>query len=64
MYSLNEKSDIYSVGVLLWEISSGQPPFCNEPYDIGLAMEISIQGYREKPVPNTPESYVKIYTGE
>ena len=63
MYSLNEKSDIYSVGVLLWEISSGQPPFCNEPYDIGLVMEI-IQGYREKPVPNTPEDYVKIYTGE
>ena len=26
-YSLNEKSDVYSVGVLLWEISSGQPPF-------------------------------------
>ena len=63
VYSLNEKSDIYSVGVLLWEISSGKPPFCNEPYDIGLAMEI-IQGYREKPVPNTPEGYVKIYTGE
>ena len=50
--------------MLLWEISSGEVPFCNEPYDIGLAMEISIQGYREKPVPNTPESYVKIYTGE
>ena len=33
VYSLNEKSDIYSVGVLLWEISSGQPPFFNEPYD-------------------------------
>ncbi|POG59813.1 kinase-like domain-containing protein [Rhizophagus irregularis DAOM 181602=DAOM 197198] len=26
-YSRNEKSDIYSVGVLLWEISSGRPPF-------------------------------------
>ena len=63
-YSLNEKSDIYSVGVLLWEISSGKPPFCNEPYDIGLAMEISLQGYREKPVPDTPENYVKIYTGK
>ena len=21
------KSDIYSVGILMWEISSGQPPF-------------------------------------
>ena len=35
-YSLNEKSDIYSVGVLLWEISSGRPPFYNESYNIGL----------------------------
>ena len=63
IYSLNEKSDVYSAGVLLWEISSGQPPFCDEPYDIGLAVEI-LQGYRETPVPSTPEDYVKIYTGK
>jgi hypothetical protein len=38
MYSLNEKSDVYSVGVLLWEISSGQPPFYaeGEHYNVGL----------------------------
>jgi hypothetical protein len=62
-YSLIKKSDIYSVGVLLWEISSGQPPFCNDPYDICLAMEI-LQGLREAPTPNTPEDYIKIYTGK
>src|SRR5688572_29902913 len=28
-YSLNEKSYVYSVGVLLWEISSGHLPFCS-----------------------------------
>ncbi|RGB29601.1 kinase-like domain-containing protein, partial [Rhizophagus diaphanus] len=61
IYSLNKKSDVYSIGVLLWEISSGQPPFCNEPYDLGLAMEI-LHGLREKPIPNTPEDYIKIYT--
>ncbi|CAB5191132.1 unnamed protein product [Rhizophagus irregularis] len=51
------------VGVLLWEISSGQRPFYAEgkPYDIGLAVEI-LQGLREKPIPNTPENYIKIYT--
>ncbi|CAB4388139.1 unnamed protein product [Rhizophagus irregularis] len=63
-YSLNKKSNIYSIGVLLWEISSGQPPFCNEPTDIsniGLDLRI-LQGLREKPVVNTPEDYIKIYT--
>ncbi|UZO03821.1 uncharacterized protein OCT59_024222 [Rhizophagus irregularis] len=63
VYSLNEKSDIYSLGVLLWEISSGQPPFYveGEQYDIGLALDIS-QGHRETVVPDTPDEYVKIYT--
>ena len=63
VYLLNEKSDVYSIGVLLWEISSGKLPFCNEPYDFGLVTEI-LQGYRETPIPNTPEDYVKIYTGK
>ncbi|GES99846.1 kinase-like domain-containing protein [Rhizophagus clarus] len=63
IFSLNEKSDIYSVGVLFWEISNGQPPFYTEgeQYDIDLAIEIS-QGRREEPIPNTPEDYIKIYT--
>jgi serine/threonine protein kinase len=63
LYSLNKKSDIYTIGILLWELSSGRPPFCNEPSDIGLALEI-LQGLRETPVPNTPKDYVNIYTGK
>jgi len=64
-YSLNEKSDIYSIGVLLWEISSGKPPFYSEgeQYDVGLALDI-LQGLRETIVPDTPEDYLKIYTSE
>jgi hypothetical protein len=64
-YSLNEKSDIYSVGVLLWEISSGRPPFSveDEKYDICLALKIS-QGHRETAVPDTPENYLKVYTSK
>ncbi|GBB88060.1 hypothetical protein RclHR1_01460010 [Rhizophagus clarus] len=60
IYSL--KSDIYSIGVLLWEISSGRPPFYveGEQYDVGLAMEI-LEGLRESVVPDTPKGYVEIY---
>ncbi|GES87994.1 kinase-like domain-containing protein [Rhizophagus clarus] len=60
-YLLNEKSDIYSVGILLWEISSGNPPFREENYDFSLMCKIS-QGLKETPIPDTPEDYVKIYT--
>ena len=43
LYKLNEKSDVYSVGILLWEISSGHPPFYieGEQNDVGLIYEIS-----------------------
>ena len=58
----NEKCDVYSFGVLLWEISSGYPPFKDEQYDIDLIIEIS-QGRRETIVPDTPDDYAKLYTG-
>src|ERR1051325_4492516 len=64
-YSLNEKSDVYSVGVILWEISSGNPPFYvkDESYDGSLAVQIS-QGHRESIIPDTPADYAKLYTGK
>ena len=43
------KSDIYSIAMLMWEISSGQPPFSNYDYehDYYLAMDI-VNGMRPK----------------
>ncbi|CAB4413986.1 unnamed protein product [Rhizophagus irregularis] len=61
LYVLNNKSDVYGIGVLLWEISSGQPPFHSIPYDVGLALSI-LQGLRETPIPNTSIDYIKMYT--
>jgi serine/threonine protein kinase len=50
------KSDIYSIAMLMWEISSGQPPFINYENDYYLAMNI-VNGIRPKIVPGTPLEY-------
>src|SRR3954454_18075885 len=50
------KSDIYSIAMLMWEISSGQPPFSNYENDFDFAMSI-INGMRPKVVPGTPLEY-------
>src|SRR5204862_4461101 len=50
------KSDIYSIAMLMWEISSGQPPFINYEHDYDLAMNI-INGIRPKIVLGTPLEY-------
>uniref|UniRef100_U9T840 Protein kinase domain-containing protein n=2 Tax=Rhizophagus irregularis TaxID=588596 RepID=U9T840_RHIID len=59
-YSLNEKSDVYSIGVLLWEISSGQIPFKDVFYDVCLATKI-FQGQREQTIDGTPDEYTRLY---
>ena len=66
LLSFGEKSDVYSIGVLLWEISSGQPPFHieNVPYDINLLAMRILQGHRETIIPNTPTEYSNLYTGK
>ncbi|CAG8514837.1 16851_t:CDS:2, partial [Cetraspora pellucida] len=60
-YKLNKSSDIYSIGILLWQISSGVIPFESEsPYGYDLLNAI-IHGKRENEIPGTPKGYVKIY---
>ncbi|GES93406.1 kinase-like domain-containing protein [Rhizophagus clarus] len=61
-YLLNKKSDIYSIGVLLWKISSGRPPFHDRiPHGVCLAINI-LQGLRETPIHETPENHKKLHT--
>ncbi|EXX54863.1 Tpk3p [Rhizophagus irregularis DAOM 197198w] len=59
-FELNEKSDVYSVGVLLWELSSGKKPFSDKVYNSFLAKEIT-QGLREVIVDGTPKGYYNLY---
>ncbi|EXX74247.1 Cdc15p [Rhizophagus irregularis DAOM 197198w] len=49
-------SDIYSIAILMWEISSGQTPFINYEHENDIVMNI-INGIRAKIVPGTPLEY-------
>ncbi|GES76236.1 kinase-like domain-containing protein [Rhizophagus clarus] len=51
-----KESDVYSIAMLMWEISSGQPPFNDYENDYNLALKI-INGMRPKVVPGTPLKY-------
>jgi serine/threonine protein kinase len=67
-YSLNKKSDIYSIGVIMWLISSGRKPFYRfypegVKYDISLVLGIR-DGNREKIVSGTPAEYSNLYTSK
>ncbi|RIA97959.1 kinase-like domain-containing protein [Glomus cerebriforme] len=52
-------SDVYSIGMLMWEISSGEPPFTGLNHDYDLAINI-INGMRPKAVLETPLEYRKL----
>ena len=58
LYKRGKKSDIFSLGVLFWEISSGQLP-CKKWTNLA---ECRKQGYRDSPFPGTPEMYVQLYS--
>ncbi|RHZ84582.1 hypothetical protein Glove_79g82 [Diversispora epigaea] len=56
----NKNSDIFSLGIILWEISSGSPPFKMES-NIDLLDSI-VKGKREMIISGTPSKYKELYT--
>ena len=64
-YDLTEKSDIYSLGIVFWELTS-----CSSPFDFETKKDLSeinqimleiLDGKRENPRPETNEKFVALY---
>ncbi|RHZ58289.1 hypothetical protein Glove_374g20 [Diversispora epigaea] len=58
-YQYTQASDIYSVGIIMWTISTGKIPFAIRAYDSELAVDI-FNGLRPKINRGTPQCYVEL----
>ncbi|GBB87938.1 hypothetical protein RclHR1_14430003 [Rhizophagus clarus] len=54
-----QASDIYSFSMIMWEFTSGIPPFNDRAHDFQLALSIC-KGERPKIIENTPQCYVDL----
>ncbi|GBB98789.1 hypothetical protein RclHR1_03320015 [Rhizophagus clarus] len=52
-------SDIYSFSMIMWEFTSGVPPFNNRAHDLQLSLSIC-KGERPKIIENTPQCYADL----
>src|SRR5688572_6403073 len=52
-------SDIYSFSMIMWEFTSGIPPFDNRAHDFQLSLSIC-KGERPEIIENTPQCYVNL----
>ncbi|RIB20288.1 hypothetical protein C2G38_2179695 [Gigaspora rosea] len=58
-YKREKPRDIYSLGMLFWELSSGVPPFRDKTY-AGIIWQVT-SGQRETPIDGTPIDFLNIY---
>ena len=54
-----KESDVYSVGMLMWEIFAGHPPFDDKAHGPGLCLKIC-EGLRPSLLSNIPADYVQM----
>ena len=55
-----KETDVYSVGMLMWEIFAGYPPFDDRAHDHWLIFDICENGLRPPILPNMPEDYAQM----
>ncbi|RIB11724.1 kinase-like domain-containing protein [Gigaspora rosea] len=60
MFKRGKPSDIYSLGLLFWELSSGFPPFKNVSDVAEIILDL-ISGKRETPINGTPIEFMNLY---
>ena len=54
-----KQSDVYSVGMLMWEIFAGRPPFDDRPHSDHLILDI-YKGLRPQILPSIPDDYAQM----
>src|SRR5947208_1899100 len=54
-----KKSDIYSLGMIMWEHTTGKKPFHDRPHDHHLMLDI-LKGERPQITDDTPEFYTEL----
>ncbi|GBC31985.1 uncharacterized protein OCT59_012865 [Rhizophagus irregularis] len=60
-YRITEKSDIYSLGVLFWELTSRKSPYKYKTGDDCALRFHILHGLREEPIHNTNVLFVRLY---
>ncbi|GBC07733.1 hypothetical protein RclHR1_07660009 [Rhizophagus clarus] len=57
--SYTSASDIYSFSMIMWEFTSGVPPFIDRAHDFQLSLSIC-KGERPEIIENTPQCYIDL----
>ncbi|EXX50600.1 uncharacterized protein OCT59_006006 [Rhizophagus irregularis] len=57
--SFSKETDIYCMGIIMWELTTGCKPFANEEHDIQLVYKI-LDGERPVITEDTPECYANL----